>query len=308
MLFTVMITTRNRLSDLEVTCRNIKNWDPQPDEVIICADGCTDNTNEFIKSEFPEFILISNEQSLGSVGSRDRILRMAQGKFVICLDDDSYPLDFQFLKYVKRSLDEHPEAGVITFSELRNDGLFSEPTKTPESPGKYVSAYPNCAAAMRRELYLKLPGFPSFFNHMYEEPDYALQCYSANFCVWFEPSIIVRHYTSAVGRQPVRRHHQNARNELWSVWLRCPLPWLIPVSIFRIVRQFQYACKEGLDWAIQEPVWWWTALIGIHHCIQNREPVPWSIYYEWMKLPRNCRIALSDLEKDFGKNFFKCQV
>ena len=45
--------------------------------------------------------------------------------------------------------------------------------------GRYVAAYANCGAAMRRDVYLQLAGFPTFFGHMYEEPDYALQCYAS---------------------------------------------------------------------------------------------------------------------------------
>jgi len=285
MTFTVMIATRNRIDDLRRTCENINTWSPQPDEVIICADGCTDDTVEMVRDEFPNFTLIENEQSLGSVGSRNRILHLAKGEFVISLDDDSYPLDSNFLDRARQVLDDHPEAGIITFPELRNDGTYAA-NKSPSSSGHYVSAYANCAAIMRRELYMKLQGFPSFFHHMYEETDYALQCYAAGSAIWFEPSQIIRHHESLVQRQPVRRHHQNARNELWSVWLRCPFPWLIPISIFRIARQFQYACTEGFDWTIREPIWWWSALVRIPDCIHDRQRIKWKTYYAWMKLAR----------------------
>jgi len=296
MTFTVMIATRNRIDDLRRTCKNIQTWHPQPDEVIVCADACTDGTIEMIQDEFPAFTLIENEQSLGSVGSRNRILHLASRDFVVCLDDDSYPIDPTFLSRAQRILTEHPEAGVITFPELRNGDVYASINQTPSSPGQYVAAYPNCAAIMRRTLYLTLQGFPSFFHHMYEETDYALQCYASGFAVWFEPSITIRHHSSPVQRQPVRRHHQNARNELWSVWLRCPLPWIIPVSVFRIARQLQYACSEGFLWAIQEPIWWWSALMSLPKCLRDRQPIPWPTYYAWMKLAR-CPVYTSEQVK-----------
>lgn len=286
MTFTVMIATRNRIDDLRRTCKNIQTWCPQPNEVIICADACTDGTAEMIRDEFPTFTLLENEKSLGSVGSRNRILHLAKQDFVICLDDDSYPVDPTFLKRIRQTLTEHPEAGVITFSELRNGNVYSSVNKTPSSPGHYVPAYPNCAAVMRRDLYLKLQGFPTFFHHMYEETDYALQCYAAGFAVWFEPSIIIRHHTSPVQRQPVKRHHKNARNELWSVWLRCPLIWMLPVSCFRIFRQLQYAASEGPFWVMREPMWWLSALKGIPACLCDRKPIKWEVYYSWMRLAR----------------------
>jgi GT2 family glycosyltransferase len=293
-----MIATRNRLEDLRRTCENIRTWSPAPDEVIICADGCTDDTVKMVRDEFSMFTLIENIESLGSVGSRNRILHLAKSEFVVSLDDDSYPLDPSFLERIRKVLDEHLEAGVITFPELRNDGEFGG-NMSPSSSGHYVAAYPNCAAVMRRELYLKSKGFPTFFHHMYEETDYALQCYAADSPVWFEPSQTIRHHLSLVQRQPIRRHHQNARNELWSVWLRCPFPWLIPVSIFRIVRQFQYACTEGFDWVIREPIWWWLAIVGLPQCMRDRQPIKWKIYYAWMKLARNPISDLAQLKQTF---------
>jgi GT2 family glycosyltransferase len=285
-----MIATKNRVDDLRRTCRVLSQLSPPPDEVIICADGCTDDTVKMVKQEFPLFTLIENEESIGSVGSRHRILNLAKGEFV----------DQDFLERASQILAEHPEAGVITFPELRNDNIFANEHKTSTSVGKYVSAYPNCSAIMRQNLYLKSSSFPLFFQHMYEEVDYALQCYSSDYSVWFEPSLTIRHHMSPVQRQPVRRHHQNARNELWSVWMRCPFPYVILVSLFRIFRQFQYACTEGLNWVIQEPIWWWSALKGIPQCLRHRKPIPWKIYYGWMRLARQPIYNYEDLKRTFN--------
>src|SRR5215510_10888587 len=91
MSFSIMITTKNRLQDLKRTCDIIKRLDPPPSEILITADGCTDKTVEFVKSEMPGAKLIVNDPGIGSVGSRDRMMREAQGEFIFSLDDDSYP-------------------------------------------------------------------------------------------------------------------------------------------------------------------------------------------------------------------------
>ena len=286
MTFGVIVTTRNRCEDLRRTCLRLCSLRPQAREVVICADGCRDGTVEVIRNEFPHFILLENEVSRGSVASRDRLLRAATADIVVCLDDDSYPLADDFLSKLGVVFENHPEAAVISFPEMRDAGVFSHPLKTDRTPGHYVSAYANCAAAMRRSLYLQFQGFPGFFSHMYEEPDYALQCYAAGYAVWFEPSLIIRHHQSAAGRSQIKRHHQNARNELWSVFMRCPWPWLPLVSLFRISTQFRYASSEGVRWAVREPVWWYEFLAGIDHCIRSRRPVAWSCYLAWMRLAR----------------------
>src|SRR5687768_14999771 len=100
MNITVIITTRNRCTDLERTCGVLIELTPQPHEVIITADGCTDETVNMIRAQFPQFRLFINSESLGSVSARDRMLRAAVGDVVVSLDDDSYPLQRDFLTRV----------------------------------------------------------------------------------------------------------------------------------------------------------------------------------------------------------------
>src|SRR5690242_14400227 len=216
MTFSIMIATRDRAKDLELTCAKLKELDPPAHEIIICADGCQDGTVTMLQEKFPEFRLLENSSPKGSVYSRDRMLRAAGGDVVVSLDDDSYPVGAGFLPRLRAAFEEHPEAAVIVFPELRLSGKFSASDKTTRSQGHYVSAYANCAAAMRRRFYRERSGFPKFFEHAYEEPDYAMQCYAAGAAVWFEPSLIVEHHESLVNRDLIRRHHLTARNELWS--------------------------------------------------------------------------------------------
>ena len=156
------------------------------------------------------------------------------------LDDDSYPLRTDFLQRLTTVFDDHPEAAVVVFSE-RRAGMALSHSKSGRSQGRYVAAYANCGAAMRRKVYLNLPGFPTFFEHMYQEPDYAAQCYAAGYGVWFEPSLEIFHRQSETNRRVIQRHHLNARNELWSVWLRCPRKWLPLVTVYRAARQLVHA-------------------------------------------------------------------
>ena len=298
-----MITTCNRRGDLHRTLCYLRELHPAPEEILVCADGCTDATAAMVQKEFPAVRLIIHQKRMGSVGSRDEMLRQSRGDWVLSLDDDSYPLDLNFFEMIPAIIRTHPEAMVITFPELRDGGTYASFSKTPQSEGHYVSAYPNCAALMHREFYLKQPGFPCHFNHMYEEPDYALQCYSAGAAVWFEPSATFRHHLSSAQRKPIDRHHYNARNELWSVWMRCPWPWLPVISLFRVWRQFRYACSEGWEWAVREPIWWLASLMGIFACWRSRKPVVWSIYFWWMNL---ARYPLKD--KTFFEREFKSKI
>jgi GT2 family glycosyltransferase len=252
-----------------------------------------------LRSRFPKFKILENACPMGSVYARDRMLRVASGDIVVSLDDDSCPIAPDFFDKVCSVFADHSEAAVVVVPELRGENRYSAADKTGKSPGHYVSAYANCVAAMRREFYLRQPGFAAFFDHMYEEPDYALQCYAGGAAVWFEPSLVVQHRESSANRLPVRRHHFHARNELWSVWLRCPWPWLPLVSAYRVLRQFLYAWSEGVSWVVREPLWWALAARGYQRCRDLRRPVPWSVYYRWVRLARKPIYSVQELRKKF---------
>jgi hypothetical protein len=158
---------------------------------------------------------------------------------------------------------------------------------------------------MRREIYVLSGGYARFFVHNYEEPDFALQCYEHQSAVWFEPTLTIRHHFSSANRNNQRNHHLNARNEFWSVLMRCPLPWLPLVAVYRVGRQLAHACSKGFDWIVKEPEWWMDALSGLSNCKQSRRPVPWHIYSGWMRLARRKIHTLADLEDHFQTSFPK---
>jgi glycosyltransferase involved in cell wall biosynthesis len=87
----IIITTKNRRDELRRTLAVLRELSPQPSEIIITADGCADDTVDFVRTEAPRARLIVNEKGRGSVASRDRMIREARGEIILSLDDDSYP-------------------------------------------------------------------------------------------------------------------------------------------------------------------------------------------------------------------------
>src|SRR5215469_2447488 len=91
MTVSVMITTKGRIEELRRTSRFLHQLNPPPLELLITADGCTEHAVAAMKAELPEVRLFVNQIRLGSVASRDRMMRAALGDLVLALDDDSYP-------------------------------------------------------------------------------------------------------------------------------------------------------------------------------------------------------------------------
>jgi len=113
--------------------------------------------------------------------------------------------------------------------------------------------------------------------------------------------VTIRHYYTRAQRSELRNHRRHARNELWSVFMRCPAPQLFAVAAFRAARQFGYAEKRGWRWILREPVWWWDALRGLPSCLKQREPLRWSCYRNWMALVRNPIFSETEWAKKFRR-------
>ena len=299
----VVITSYNRCDDLRRTCTQLRKLDPPPDEIIICLDGCTDDSREMLARDFPESRVIENATPQGSIPARDRAFRLVTSDLIVTLDDDSYPLDPAFLEKVSQLVAQHPEAAAFTFPEIRDDGLPADPRMGPDSPAHYVRDFPNCAGVMVRSIYGSVATYQPFFSHAYAEPDYCLQLYAAGYTVRFEPSLHIRHHFTPHQRNMSKRHLLNARNELWSVLMRCPFPQILIIAPLRVLRQFIYAFGQGWAWWHREPKWWWDAAAGMEHCISRRRPVRWRDYWSWLRLAGRPALGIKELESRFGRRY-----
>ena len=279
-----MITTRNRILDLRRTCRALQQLNPLPLEVLITMDGCTAGVVGAVKGELPEARLFVNPIGRGSVASRDRMMREARGDLVLALDDDSYPEQLDCIARIAQLFEQRPQLAVLHFPQ-RTDEYPETLAQTHFGSEHLTRSFANSGAVLRRSPYLQLPGFESRFFHMYEEPDYALQCVAAGYDVLFSPVVTIRHHYSGQARNEIRIHRRHARNELWSTLMRCPFPFAIGIAAWRVLSQLRYACKRGWSWAIREPAWWWQALAGIPNCLRRRRPVSWGSYKRWLALP-----------------------
>jgi GT2 family glycosyltransferase len=279
-----MIATKNRATDLRRTCRVLRQLNPPPLEVLITVDGCTDDTVKVAKREAPNARLFINNVSRGSVASRDRMIREAKGDFVLALDDDSYPEQLDCIARIVPFFEQRPELAVLHFPQ-RTDEYPETLRQTNFGFEHLTRSFASSGAVLRRSIYLQLSGFESRFNHMYEEPDYGLQCVAAGYDVLFSLVITIRHHYSGHARDEIRIHHRHARNEFWSTLMRCPLPFAVGMIAWRVFSQFRYAWKRGWSWVLREPFWWAQALAGVPYCLQKRRPVSWAGYKRWLSLP-----------------------
>ena len=158
MRVSVIITTRNRATELRRTCDVVMQLRPAPNEVLVTADGCTDGTVDILADRFPDITVIANQPGIGSVGSRDRMIRQARGDLVLALDDDSYPEQLDCITRIVPFFEERPKLAVLHFPQHTDE--YPETLAQTDFGSEYLSrSFANSGAVLRRSIYLQLPGF-----------------------------------------------------------------------------------------------------------------------------------------------------
>ncbi len=282
-LVSVMITSQNRCNELRRTLDRLAGMYPSPCEILVTLDGCSDDSAGMIAELHPKIKVFENKSREGSIPSRDRMLRQASGDLVLSLDDDSYPLKGDAIDLIILRFQEDSRLAVLWFPQ-RSEEFSKSLYRKDFGPSLHTASFSSSGAVIRREVFLELGGYPGFFGHAYEEPDFGLRCVAARWHVRYDTSLVVRHHYSGRNRNELRTHQLHSRNEQWSIWMRCPWPWWPLVSLRRAVGQFLYACKRGPRWMVREPVWWARALAGFFRAWSMRKPVPWAAYRKWMRL------------------------
>lgn len=293
----ICITTHNRRVELERTLAHLATLSPPPDELLVVADGCTDGTAAWVREKHPTARLFEHTPGRGSIPSRNVMGRATGCDVFLSLDDDSYPIEPDAIARIRTLFEKNARLAVAEFPQ-RTDERPGSLTQADFGAAQFIGSYANSGAAVRRVAFAELGGYVDEFVHAYEEPDFAVRCCAAGWQVRFEPVLHVRHHYTTAQRDECRTHQRHARNEWWSVLLRCPMPAAIFVGKFRSLRQLGYAWKRG--WALREPAWWWQAMRGIPAMWKMRAPLPWAKYKAWMHLVRTPHDDLARWEREFA--------
>ena len=135
----------------DLTCDCLKSVFKRTDgiafEVIVSDNGSTDGSQEMIRAEFPEVILIENGANLGFGAANNRALAVARGKYVFYLNSDTVLLNNavkMFFDYWENSPDREG-IGALGANLLDGQGRFGQ-----KSSGLFCEYKQLCRRQARR--------------------------------------------------------------------------------------------------------------------------------------------------------------
>ena len=100
-------------------------------EIIIVDNASVDNIGTKIKKEFPQVLIIRREKNGGFGENNNMGMKIAKGRYVLLLNDDTLIIDKNIFKDMISWMDNHPEAG------LSSCALVNPDKKTYQGSGGY---------------------------------------------------------------------------------------------------------------------------------------------------------------------------
>ncbi len=134
-------------------------------EIIVVDNGSTDGTKEMITHEFPYAIYLRLNRNQGVAYARNRGMAVAQGQYLLILDNDTLPSD-SAINGMLTFMEQHPECGLCGCQLTNADG-------TPQDSCK---KYPGLAIKIRNVLCRRTGNYYSYPQSMNDvfEPEYLI--------------------------------------------------------------------------------------------------------------------------------------
>ncbi|MFY0714764.1 glycosyltransferase [Seonamhaeicola sp. NFXS20] len=216
-IFSILITTKNRLTDLKITLSSIAHLLKQEHvECIICDDGSTDGTSNFIATQYPSIQLIKNSKSKGLIYSRNKLLSLTQALYAITLDDDAHIVSQNTLESIKVFFESHKRCAVIAFRIFWGTSLPNN--LNHKLTNRRVKGFVGCGHVWRMEVWRSIPNYPEWFVFYGEEEFASYQLFKAGWEVHYVPEILVHHRVDIKGRKSHKDYKIRLRRSLRSGW------------------------------------------------------------------------------------------
>lgn len=246
--FSLLITTKNRKTDLAFTLDKIQSLLDREDVIcIICDDGSTDGTASFLQNNYPDIKLIQNRKSQGLIYSRNRLLSLVETDYAISIDDDLHFITENPFRSIATFFDQNPSAGVIGF---RIFWSTTEPQSiiSAEQP-HLMKSFAGGAHAFRMKAWRDIPEYPAWFIFYGEEDFASYQLFKKGWKIHYLPEVLVNHRVDLKLRKNNADYVVRSRRSLRSGWflffLFYPVRTIPKKLMYSIWMQFKLKVCKG---------------------------------------------------------------
>lgn len=207
-----------------------------PNVEVIVVDNASKESPDPIKEAFPEIVLVRNKENLGFAGGNNEGFKVAHGKYLLMLNNDTEAAPDFLFPLVSR-LEEDPGAGAVSpkLVYYGTDGLIQYAGSSRINPytgrssfigskekdcGQYDCCNPThyahgAAMMIRRSLLEEIGMMADLYFLYYEELDFCERIREAGYKIWYVGNSVVYHKESmTVGKENPLKTYYMTRNRL----------------------------------------------------------------------------------------------
>ena len=243
--YSIIISSRNRLNELIETLNRIYQCSNTIQfEVLVFFDGC-DFSGELTNEEkYYNLKIFSSKSKIGPSIARHLLIENSEGKYIIGFDDDSEPVNHDYLKIIDEIFSATPNIGIISFKEIRD--LSKENDLNKNVTEFYTNEFVGCGFALRKSAYKKTKGFPKWMTYYGEEACVSAEFINAGYDIFFTSKIQVLHRLNRAERGKLNMIR--FENQLTNTFF-----YYIVYHSFPFVKVIKLLWHNSIKYAIKNP-------------------------------------------------------
>ncbi|BAO55742.1 glycosyltransferase family 2 protein [Nonlabens marinus] len=214
----LLIATKNRKESLAYTLEKCSFLVQDPEvECIICDDGSSDGTSQFLQQHYPHITILRHETSNGIHSCRNSMFEKVSTPFAITVDDDIHFLKKIKIEEILEFFQDHQDAAVMAFRIFW--GIEAPHIIEHQDVIERVRSFGAGAHAMRMSDWKKIRMLPEWFEFYGEEDLMALELFKQERYIYYYPDIGVHHRVDLKTRKLDRQdYYTRLRKGIRSGW------------------------------------------------------------------------------------------
>lgn len=226
---TIMIATKDRHEDLELTLRDLLRQDYPNLEMMVIDDGSTPPIESLVKQYWPNACVVRHNASCGQCERRNEGFHQSSGDYILHLDDDCSPRAANAISLMVALMEKNPHWFSIA-PYIWNGARFPSVLDTLTPPAGMTASFLGAATLLRSSVVHLLEGYRSFYVSYAEEEELCLQALNKGYGTSFRPELLFHHRYSPRNRNNGAAWKRALRNRMWTILIHMPLS-RIPMEI-----------------------------------------------------------------------------
>ena len=229
-LLSIVLVTNNEVNKIYNCLESIVRQKYANYEVIIIVNGSNISDNDEIINQFKKVKIIKNKTNLGTSIARNQGLKLANGDYIVYIDDDAVLLSDDIFDKVVSTMSNNPNVGqlggihyadmykqkrVFTQVIMGPDGFLDREKSNLTIKGLHINnemIIPTCFCVIRTDIIKKIGGFDPFLFFLEEDNDVSMRIRKYGYDIAVNSDISFFHITGSSPRNLFERYR--AKNYL----------------------------------------------------------------------------------------------